>query len=349
MSQSFQTQSLINWFKEEKRDLPWRKNLDPYAVWVSEVMLQQTLASVVIPYFEKWMVKYPTISELAKSSIDDVIKSWEGLGYYSRARNLHNGAKEIVSNFAGVFPSHIEGLNQIKGLGPYTQGAIRSFAFRQKCAALDGNAFRVLSRYFAIAENIDSTKVKKEFWDLANSILPNDEHWLFNEALIELGAVICKKSPLCNLCPVKSGCLGFKRGIAAQLPVKNKKAAPQKLLRAAVVLKNTQGAYLLRKCDENEIMHGLYEFPYFQEDIQDLDVKILERFGYHVVFNKTYQSVKHTFTRYQVLLHAHLYHLNDHAEIDGYQWFLPKDIEKIAFSSGHRRIWQQLQQDIYEN
>src|ERR1700722_10190653 len=180
----FDIDSLKDWFVREKRDLPWRENPSPYAVWISEVMLQQTQASVVIPYFERWMARFPTVAVLAEASQGEVIKMWEGLGYYSRVRHLHQAAKDLMYRYAGDLPRTREGLEGIKGIGPYTRGAILSFAFHQKAAAVDGNVLRVLARYFAIEEEIE--KAKKSITELTESILPEEEPWIVMEGLIEL-------------------------------------------------------------------------------------------------------------------------------------------------------------------
>ena len=193
-------EALKAWFLKEKRDLPWRENASPYWVWVSEVMLQQTQVSVVVPYFIRWMKKFPTISALAAAQCEDVIKTWEGLGYYSRARNLHKGAQTIVSNYNGKLPKTRNELLAIKGLGLYTANAILAFAFKKKAAPVDGNVRRVLARYDGVYESIDKTKVQKEIQSRAEKLLPERQSYLISEALIELGALICKKKT--QLCPM---------------------------------------------------------------------------------------------------------------------------------------------------
>lgn len=208
---SFNQKALVEWFNKQKRPLPWRKNPSPYAVWVSEVMLQQTQVAVVIPYFQRWMERFPTIQALAESSIEDAIKQWEGLGYYARAKNLHAGAKQVVANFDGELPSKVEALSRIKGLGPYTVGAIRAFAFHERSAAVDGNVLRFLTRYFAIEEDIAKIGTQKKITALAESLLPEKEPWVFAEALIEFGATVCKKAPLCFECPLNKSCAGLKK------------------------------------------------------------------------------------------------------------------------------------------
>ena len=179
---------LKKWFLIEQRDLPWRKINDPYAIWISEIMLQQTQVAVVIPYYLKWMQRFPTIQALAEAESDEVIKMWEGLGYYSRARNLHAGARYLIEFFGGILPNNESDLAKIKGLGPYTIGALLSFAFHQKKAAVDGNVMRVMARCYELDDDIAKSKTQKKIRHLVEEILPEDESWIVNEALIELGA-----------------------------------------------------------------------------------------------------------------------------------------------------------------
>jgi A/G-specific adenine glycosylase len=182
--QTCEVEKLRSWFLSQRRDLPWRENTTPYAVWVSEIMLQQTQVAVVIPYFQRWMDKFPTICSLAAASIEEVIKEWEGLGYYARARNLHAGAQYVVKNHAGELPETEAELRKIKGLGDYTIGAIRSFAFNHKAATVDGNVLRVLARYYGISDDISKMKSVKKFQGLAQSLLPEIEPWIISESLM---------------------------------------------------------------------------------------------------------------------------------------------------------------------
>jgi len=261
----FDTQALINWFEKEKRELPWREQNTPYFVWVSEVMLQQTQVSVVIPYFEKFIATFPTIEALACAKEEEVIKLWEGLGYYSRARRLHKGAQMIVADYKGEIPSSQEELKTIKGLGPYTIGALRSFAFRLKDTAVDGNVLRVASRYFLLEEDISKPKTVAAIRSLIFSVLPEKKHYVFNEALIELGATICKKKPLCHLCPLKTTCEAYKQGKEQQLPIKKNSTKCIKKERI-VPLFLSQDAVLIQKGSLGKVMEGLYYFPYYDKE-----------------------------------------------------------------------------------
>ena len=334
--------ALIHWFLSTKRDLPWRDNPSPYAVWVSEVMLQQTQVSVVIPYFLRWMERYPTVEALAEASLDQVIKSWEGLGYYSRARNLHAGARYLVEHHAGQLPADRESLSKIKGLGDYTIGAILSFAFHQKVAAVDGNVVRVLSRYFLIEEDVCKAKTQRIIKDLAMEILPDITPWIHAEALIELGATICTKKAKCVECPLKSSCKAFSHAAVDRLPYKSVKIRVEYLFRA-VPLIVSGNKILLRRAEKGEIMSDLHEFPYFETEEKGitslaLTKEILNKFNLHVKPVQSLAKVSHGFTRYQAALSPYLFSTPETCFVDGYQWVSLHNLNALPFSSGHRRI-----------
>lgn len=330
------------WFQSTKRELPWRKEPTPYAVWISEVMLQQTQVNVVIPYFEKWIEKYPTVEALAKASLDDVIKSWEGLGYYSRARNLHAGARYLVEHHRGKFPDTREALLKIKGLGDYTVGALLSFAFHKKEPAVDGNVIRVLSRYYLIEDDVCKAKTQKYLRELAKAILPEEEPWILAEALIELGATICAKKAKCSECPLKTSCKAFQQGAVSRLPYKSAKVQIENLFRA-VPLIACQGAFLIRRAGKGEIMSDLHEFPYFETDAKGFSEavfkkEIKEKFHLKVTPVHKLPEENHGFTRYQVKLFPYLFACTEQISIEGYQWVSLKKLVDLPFSSGHRRI-----------
>jgi A/G-specific adenine glycosylase len=334
-------EKLRSWFLHHQRDLPWRNDASPYAVWVSEVMLQQTQVAVVIPYFMRWMEQFPTIEALASAPIDSVIKCWEGLGYYSRARNLHAGAQYIVDHFVGKLPDSAEELAKIKGLGPYTIGAIRSFAFHQRAAAVDGNVIRVLCRYYNIAHDIGKSSTLKEIRTRAEEMLPQKNPWEICEALIELGATVCQKSPRCIQCPLKQSCQGFSHGTAAALPFKSKKNVITSLNRAVAVVA-FEGKYLVRKGSQGAIMEGLYEFPYQEIDRKEIDDKQAKRLfekelGLKLVSQGSLESIGHSFTRYRVTLYPFIFSTT-HAAIENYEWLSINELHQRAFSSGHKRI-----------
>lgn len=337
---------LKTWFIAEKRDLPWRRTKDPYAIWISEVMLQQTQAAVVIPYFLNWIDRFPSIHHLAKASLDEVIKAWEGLGYYSRARYLYEAAQYLVKHFGGEFPSQEEELKKIKGLGPYTVGAILSFAFHQKKAAVDGNVIRVLTRYFGLEDDISKNVTVKKLRQLVQSLLPEEEPWIINEALIELGATICQRKARCQHCPLREGCISFKQGSADRLPFKSKKIKIEYLHRFVAVIQH-DSQFLVKRGQKGAIMNDLYEFPYFEMDkeirmTQDLRTQIMKYYALQLTQKRLLNEVSQNFTRYQVRLYPALFVCQQLKEIEGLEWLPYTSLKKLAFSSGHRRIFHQL-------
>jgi A/G-specific adenine glycosylase len=338
--------SLIKWFKQDKREFPWREDPNPYGVWISEVMLQQTQASVVIPYYVRWMQRFPTIHALAQASLEEVIKLWEGLGYYSRARNLHEGAKYIVQRFDGNIPKEPELLAEIKGIGDYTSGAILSFAFHQRRPAVDGNVLRVLARYFLISEDISKAKTQAMMRTIAEEILPEHESWVVSEALIELGATICRKKPVCSLCPLQKNCQAYRHGETEKLPYKSAKTKRQQLFRAVAVIE-CKGSFLVRQVQEGEIMSGLHEFPFFDLSFAGIEWNSLEqliqqRFDIRTTLAKTLPETSHSFTRFNVRLFP--FHLKSSSTpaIENFKWMDCGGLEKIAFPSGHRTIFENM-------
>jgi len=342
----FDWECLREWFLDAKRELPWRNKPSPYAVWISEVMLQQTQVSVVIPYFERWMLRFPTIKALAEASLDEVIKVWEGLGYYSRARNLHEAARYILEEHRGELPSTRDALSKIKGLGPYTIGAIQSFAFHQKAAAVDGNVVRVLTRYWRVEEDIAKAKTVVKLRETLEENLPNQEPWVVGEALIELGATVCQKKPKCSQCPIRKSCSGYIHGVAEQLPIKSSKVKYEQLYRSVAVIQH-QDKFLVQRGQKGKIMSDLHEFPYLEISEKGLSDKkfskhFSEQYGLDLTLIKPLSQVNHSFTRYRVQLTPTLFSAKDSPKIEGLQWHSMRDLESLAFSSGHRKIFMEL-------
>jgi len=339
------TAALHQWFKETSRPFPWRENTTPYRVWISEVMLQQTRASVVIPYFERWMQLFPDLHGLASASLEEVIKAWEGLGYYGRARHLHEGARQIVSQYKGIIPSNREQLEKTKGLGPYMVNAILSFAFHQRAAAVDGNVTRVLARHFLVEDDIARHATKKNIQALADEVLDVKKPWVTAEALIELGATLCQSKPLCSFCPLKSTCLASKQNRAEEFPVKSKETQVTILNRSVAVIEENS-SLLLRKGIPGKIMADLYEFPYFEGLDHPLPHHIQTLWGLQTTFVCSLPSVRHSFTRYQ----AHLFpiHLrtNERKIIKDFEWIHFDKIDQLPFSAGHRRVLDHFLQRI---
>ncbi|MBC3796857.1 A/G-specific adenine glycosylase [Acetobacterium tundrae] len=251
---------LLSWFENAKRNLPFRQTKDPYSIWISEIMAQQTQIDTLIPYYNHFISLFPNVAALAEASEDEVIKAWEGLGYYSRARNLHQAAKLIVSEYDGIFPKQFAQLIKLPGIGPYTGGAIASIAFNEKVSAVDGNVLRVISRYCNSIDDIGEAKTKKKVTQWVETILP-DAAGDFNEALMDLGAVICSpQSPKCLICPIRLGCQSFAFGTTDQIPIKKKKQKQlTKKMEVGIVKQN--GALFFVRRPESGLLSGMWSFP----------------------------------------------------------------------------------------
>lgn len=266
--------SLIqDWYMENKRNLPWRNHQDPYLIWLSEIILQQTQVVQGLSYYEKFSQKYPTVKHLAKADQDEILNLWQGLGYYSRARNLHFAAKQIVTEFDGNFPTTYDNIIKLKGVGEYTAAAISSFAFGLPKAVVDGNVYRVLSRIYQIDTPINSTNGKKEFQALANELIDHQNPDIHNQAIMELGALVCKpNNPNCETCPVHQKCESFANKSFNSFPVKLKKVKVKNRFLNYIVVQNN-GNTLLRKREGKGIWQGLYEFPMIEstESVDKVD------------------------------------------------------------------------------
>jgi A/G-specific adenine glycosylase len=330
--------ALKQWFLKVRRMLPWRNDPSPYEVWISEIMLQQTQVVVVREYYERWMIRFPTIADLAHAELNEVIKTWEGLGYYSRARNLHRAALYLMEHHEGQLPSTRGELEKVVGLGPYTIGAILSFAFHQKAAAVDGNVIRVLSRYAGLEEDICLSATKKKIWEYAEQLLPDEEPWVVVEALIELGATVCTRQPQCFQCPLSQKCTGLQSGKADLLPIKGGKTGITPLYRHVTVI-TCEGNLLLKKGKKGEVMADLYEFPYF-ECIKEAHLQdhLQKEMKLSVSFLKKLPLITHSFTRFRAKLYPSIWKALSRIEVPGYHWIRYPELKQFPFSAGHRRI-----------
>lgn len=264
---------LINWYLQNKRDLPWRKTTNPYLIWLSEIMLQQTRVAQGMPYFFSFTKEFPTVSDLANADEEQVLKLWQGLGYYSRARNLHKTAQYVANELNGIFPPTYKELLKLKGVGEYTAAAIASFSYNEVVPVVDGNVFRVLSRYFDIESDIASPAAKKEFTELARELMPKDDPAIFNQAIMEFGALQCvPKSPNCSICVFNDSCLALQKKKVDVLPVKSKKTKVTNRFFNYLILEDVLGNTLIQKRTAKGIWHNLYEFPLLEtHEIADFD------------------------------------------------------------------------------
>lgn len=312
-------QNLRKWFLEIKRDFPWRKTRDPYAIWVSEIMLQQTQASVVVDYYNRWMNALPTIEHLAKASEEQVLKLWEGLGYYSRARNLQKGARKIISHFKGQVPNTEKELLSIPGIGPYTQGAIRSFAFKKKAAAIDGNVSRVVCRYYA-----HERKCARFIHERLEELLPEEQPYVIMEALIELGALCCKKRALCSQCPIQKGCIAKKLRLTEKIPKVEKKTSI-KHLTSTVLVVYMRGKLLLEQ-RTSKLWRGMWQFP--------TNCPIPPK-------SNKYPSIFQTYTHHKEELVPYFIKVEYQDDYKGRWVEVDKILYSIPLTAGHRKIFNQ--------
>ncbi len=268
-------EKLLNWYHENKRDLPWRRTKNPYFIWISEIICQQTSVANAIPYYNRFVEKFPDVFSLAEASERDVLVLWQGLGYYSRARNLHQSAQIIVNQFQGEFPTQYQEILQLKGVGEYTAGAVASIAFDEKQPAVDGNVIRVLSRIFGMFESAVTASGKKAFKNKVMDLMKNTKPGDFNQALMEFGALQCTpQNPLCENCIFNLECYAFQNRAVADLPLKKKKISVKNRYFNYFVIEHT-GGILLKKREENNIWKNLYEFPLFETD-ELIDISALQ-------------------------------------------------------------------------
>ncbi len=300
---------LLNWYRLNARDLPWRDTRDPYAIWVSEIMLQQTRVETVIPYYQRWLVEFPTLESLAEAEEDRVLKIWEGLGYYNRARNLQKAARIVVEKHLGTLPTEKKKLLDLPGIGRYTAGAILSIAYNQPTPILDGNLRRVFTRLFDIDKPIQIPNTEKILWEIAELLLPDSNPGDFNQALMELGALVCTpKSPQCDICPLIVDCLAHQQGLQEVRPVRKEKSPLSHLqVTAAVIPKGD--LVLIAKRPPGDLLGGLWEFPGGKqkgdETLQEtLSREIMEELNLEVEIGELLGSYQHAYTHYRITLHA---------------------------------------------
>lgn len=339
--------SLLAWFRRNARDLPWRGTGDPYRVWLAEILLQQTRVKAALPYYERFIKAFPTVSDLAAADEDRLMKLWEGLGYYSRARNLHKAAKIVVDECGGRFPRRAQDWQRLPGVGRYTAGAIASIVFGERVPVLDGNARRVLSRLFAVEECVDVAETQRLLWRIAEMLVSPKAPGNFNQALMELGSRVClPKAPHCDGCPVRKSCDAYALGRQASLPVRRaNKPLPHHELVAAAIAKN--GRYLLGKRPAPGLLGGLWELPggkikpnetHEQALVRELKVELAT----DITVGPLVASVKHAYSHFKITLHVYrCEHVRgrpqarSHTEI---KWVFRKHFARYPFPAAIRKV-----------
>ncbi|MBV7389885.1 A/G-specific adenine glycosylase [Enterococcus alishanensis] len=351
----------LAWYDDNKRNLPWRFNTDPYRIWISEIMLQQTRVDTVIDYFYRFMETFPTIEDLANAPEDKLLKIWEGLGYYSRARNIQTAAKQIMTEFHGEFPKTVEEIGGLKGIGPYTTGAIGSIAFDLPEPAVDGNVMRVVSRLFLIEDDIAKASSRKIFDVAMRKIISHEHPGDFNQAMMDLGSSICTPTnPDCDNCPIQQYCLAYQENRQTEFPIKSKKAKPKDSYFVAGAIENGRGEFLLEKRAETGLLANMWTFPMeeiSQEKFAQLKINFSEEqldlfevaedtanflVDYPVVWQKkVVGEVKHIFTHLR--WHILVFYGRNTTDVSG-TWVKSNDFDDFVFPKP-----QQKMVDLLEN
>jgi A/G-specific adenine glycosylase len=350
--------NLLDWFSQNARDLPWRRTQDPYAIWVSEIMLQQTQVKTVLPFWERWIRELPTIEAVAKASPDKIHKLWEGLGYYTRVRNLQKAAQMILETHRGVFPKKFDEVLALPGIGRYTAGAICSIAFNQPTPILDGNVVRVLTRIFGIEKNPREKETNQRLWQLAGDLVINakaqktqrnfktDKPEIqqncshLNQSLMELGALVCTpRNPQCLICPVKKLCVAFKENRTEELPNLGKREAATARRFVAFVMEH-RGKFLVRQRPEKVVNAHLWEFPNVELNGHASNpAEVFEsQFGFTPPELQPLPRVKHSITRYRITLEAFRVALKKAPKTQEGKWLSHAQFDSVAFTAAHKKL-----------
>lgn len=343
---------LLRWFDREARDLPWRRTKDPYAIWVSEVMLQQTQVETVKPYYERFLRRFPTVQRLARARLDTVLKLWEGLGYYSRARNAHEAAREIVARYNGRLPRTKHDLLTLPGIGAYTAGAIASIAFGQREPVVDGNVTRVLCRVFRIRANPKQATTQGMIWGIAGRLLPTRRAGDFNQALMELGSEVClPRVPRCDECPLCRVCQGRLHDEENVLPLRSPRKAIPSYTVAVGVIYDQSGRILIDKRKPQGLLGGLWEFPGGKRESGEsleaaLRREVREELGIRIRVRRPLVVVDHAYSHFRIRLHAfectYVSGTPQCLACSDFKWVWPKSLGRYAFPTANNKIIQAL-------
>lgn len=344
----------VAWYRANKRELPWRETQDAYSVWVSEIMLQQTQVATVIPYFKIFLEEFPTVVDLANATEERVLFHWAGLGYYRRAKQMHAAAKVIVTSHGGKFPSDYDQIMSLPGIGRYTAGAIRSFAFDLPSPIVEANTQRIYARLLQLRGQLTDAKIQSELWNFATSILPRKAgSGDTNQALMEIGSQIClPKNPLCLLCPLRHMCPTYASGEQAEIPSPKPAKSYEDRTEAALLMRHPKKGYLMRLCLPGERWAGLWDFPRF--DISNLNkddsieaslaAQFHSKYDMNIEVNGLLLTIKHAVTKYRITLHGFEAHLisKSKPEKTGLVWRTKSELASIPLSSTGKRLWKQL-------
>ena len=344
----FPVQKLLSWYRTHRRFLPWRETQDPYRIWLSEIMLQQTQVATVIPYYERFLQRFPTVSDLARATEQDVLQAWENLGYYSRARQLHRAARFVVAEFGGRIPQNLDELLRLPGIGGYTAGAILSIAFEQSVPAIDGNVRRVLCRFLALAGIMADKEGYRRLAVIVTPILPEAQTGHFNQALMELGATVCRpRQPLCDLCPLRESCLARRRDQTGLFPTPaGKKRIPVREAVAAVIL-DVRGRVLVVKRPSSGLLGSLWKFPGGfaapgETSFQTVKRTVAEEVGLLITEACLKRTIKHAYTHFRLRLHVFACTMADgepkKTGCADFRWLHAAEFGQLPFSKADRLV-----------
>ena len=347
---------LLDWFKINQRDLPWRRTYEPYQVWISEIMLQQTQMDRGVDYFQRWTKRFPDPASISAASEQEILIYWEGLGYYSRAKNIRKCAEILLKEHDGQLPQSIEDLEKLPGIGPYTAGAISSIGFNKTVPVVDGNIGRFFARFFNIDEELKLHSVKKQLWQKAKEILPHGRAREFNQALMELGAIVCTpKNPDCSACPVRQDCFAYRFDVVHARPVKGKGRPIVPIFMATGVLIH-QGRVFIQQRLDKDVWGGLWEFPGGSiergETPEETVIReFMEETGFSVKLKDKITTTCHHYTHYKVTLHGFFCYLEKVilsptlTSAQDFRWVEPQELDRYAFPSGHKKLIRYLREN----
>ncbi len=345
-------EDLLDWYHEHKRSMPWRETNDPYRIWVSEIMLQQTRVDTVRDYYPRFLEAFPTVEALAEAERDEVLKYWEGLGFYARARHLHEAAQTVVEEHDGTVPDTMETIRDLKGIGPYTAAAVLSIAYERPHAVLDGNVTRVLSRVFAVDEDATTTAAQNALRDLANDLIDDEQPGDFNQAMMELGALVCTPStPLCDRCPLQDVCRAHEAGTEEDYPI-TPESDPVPHHDIAVGLVFDDDHLLIQRRPDEGLLGGLWEFPGGkQEDAESLETacrrELKEELGIDVSIDDHFYTLSHAYSHFKITLHAFRCHISsgtpEAREEQPFKWVHVSELDDYAFPRANRRLIEELE------
>lgn len=342
---------LLEWYRAHRRGLPWREKRDPYWVWISELMLQQTRVEQMLPYFERFMQVFPDVETLARAPMDQVLKVWEGMGYYARARNMHRAAQRMVQAYGGRIPDTMEEILKLPGIGPYTAAAVLSIAYDKDYAVLDGNVMRVLCRVFYVEEDPKRNAVRKELLEVAGHLLPPGQAAMFNQAMMELGSLVCTpKAPKCPICPTRELCMARHAGNPERLPAKTRrKPKPHYDVSAGIIWGD--GQILITQRRPEGLLGGLWEFPGGKQEPGEsmeacLQREVQEELGIDLRVDRFFMRVKHAYSHFRVTLHVfqctYLEGKPRAIECADWRWVYPQELDQYAFPRADRRVLEKL-------